>query len=158
MSYRETAIALAKRTPGNLVGVVLRAPRPQDKPPSPASWSSLAFPDLLNMEGWYEEVSSSPSYYYYVAVFDKTQHGLEPLVETTAPPQPGDPAWAIQRVLREQGYFWKPNPFPSRPQPTVSGEPSQAMQTWAPIAFIAGMIGLAWFTTDRIAKSIRSGK
>jgi hypothetical protein len=157
MSYRDTAIELAKRTPGNLVGVVFTRPRPTGKPPSPAAWGAYAFPDLSNMQGWYEEVSSSPSYYYYVAAFDKA-HGLDILGETTAPPIPGDPAWAIQFTLRDMGYGWKPNPFRMPSRPTVSGEPSQAVQTWAPIAFIAGMFGLAWFTTSRAVKNLRSGK
>lgn len=154
MSYRDTAIELAKRTPGNLIGVVFTAPRPHATPPWPAEWKAYAFPDLSNLSGWYEEVSSGPDYYYYVAAFDK-RRGLEILGETTAPPKLGDAAWPVEFALRGQ---WKPTPFRMPTGPTVSGEPSQAMQTWGPAAFIVGMIGLAWFTTARAVKNLRSGK
>jgi hypothetical protein len=107
MSYRDTAIALAQRAPGNFLGVWFVVPVGN----MPAQWEVVALASPQALVEWYEEIAGSPTLYYYLAAFDKTRDTSRPAGESTAPPKPGEPGFSpFSR--------WRPSPFV---RPAVSG-------------------------------------
>jgi hypothetical protein len=86
--FRETATALAQRTTGNFIGVVLYVPvGGQSTVPF---WTADAFINAVALEEWYEGIAISPALYYYIAAFDKTRDAI-PVGESIAPPRPEMP-------------------------------------------------------------------
>ena len=124
MSYRDTAVALAQRTAGNFVGVVLYAGVYAAAGKTAPFWSAVAMRTREELKDWYEEIAGSPTLYYYLSAFDKTQSTSVPVAETIAPPKYGEPTWDVFRVLQQQGYRWRASPWGeamTKARPTVSG-------------------------------------
>lgn len=124
MSYRDTAVALAQRSTGTFVGVVLYAGAYAASGKTSPFWSVVAMRTREELKDWYEEIAGSPTLYYYLGAFDKTQSTTVPVAETIAPPKPGDPTWGAFSVLQQQGYRWRPSPGGeslAKSRPAVSG-------------------------------------
>ena len=100
MSFRDAATAIAQRTAGNFVGVVLYVPM-GDR--STAWWRADAFVNSDALEEWYEEIANSPPLYYYIAAFDKTRDAI-PVGEAIAPPKPGMPGFDTHAEWRHPPF------------------------------------------------------
>ena len=111
--YRDTATALVQRAAGDFIGVVLYAPIGQSTAPS---WHMYSFPRSSALEEWYSEIAPSAPLYYYLAAFDKTR-STSPVVESVAPPKPGEPGFDMRVTDR-----WRHPPFPGVPTTATSGE------------------------------------
>lgn len=148
MSYRDTAVALAQRAPGNFLGVVLYVPIGN----VPAKWDARSFPSAAALADWYGEIAGAPTLYYYVAAFDKAR-GSQPAAETLAPPKPGDPGWAAFEAARRAGFEWHPQPY-------VAGEvdPDEARRRREAGRFAekAGLVALGTvFVAEMILSTVR---
>jgi len=134
MSFRESATAIAQRTAGNFIGVVLYVPvGGQSTVPW---WSADAFMNTAALEEWYEGIANSPPLYYYIAAFDKTR-GAIPVGEAIAPPKPGMYGFDVHSK-------WRHPPFR---RATISGEargsgPVDFAKTLAIFALFAVPAGL----------------
>ena len=137
--YRDTASALAQRAPGNFIGVVLYARMGQSTIPS---WHMYSFPSSSALEEWYKEIAPSAPLYYYLAAFDKTR-STQPVVESIAPPKPGEPGFDLHFTDR-----WRHPPFNrltvSGSMPLMSGDRDAAglAKTIGLFALIALPLGL----------------
>jgi hypothetical protein len=134
--YRDTATALAQRTAGNFVGVVLYVPAGGQS--TTPRWYADALVNSAALEDWYEGIANSPPLYYYIAAFDKTRDTV-PVGEAIAPPKPGMPGFDIGVSDR-----WRHPPFR---RATISGEahssgPVSFAKTLAIFALFAVPAGL----------------